>query len=87
MRPENESKVSTASRRATIGTLAVLTGLLTLHGCDSAGPIDQAAEHAAQQAKEPAAGMDGGTAAGPDPAAVQPGSAPAEAEKEDPPKP
>jgi hypothetical protein len=79
-----DTDVSAASRRAIIGTLAVLTGLLTLHGCDNAGPIDQAAEQAARQAQDNAVEQVDGTAAGPDPAATQPGSAPAEAEKEDP---
>lgn len=87
MRRRNETDTSTASRRATMGTLAVLAGLLTLYGCDNAGPIDQATEQAAQQAQDNAVERVDGTAAGPDPAATRPGSAPPEAEKEDPQKP
>lgn len=71
------------SRRATWGTLAVLTGLLTLYGCDNAGPIEQSA----QDLKENAVRMDDGTAAGPGPVETQPGSAPDQADKEDPPQP
>jgi len=87
MRRRNETDASTASRRATLGTLAVLAGLLTLYGCDNAGPVDQAAEQAAQPVQDNAVERVDGTAAGPDPAANQPGSAPAEAVKEDPQKP
>ena len=76
-----------APRRASWGTLAVLAGLLTLYGCDNVSPIDQAAEQAAPQAQDNAVERVDGTAAGPDPLAMQPGSAPAEAEKEDPQKP
>lgn len=78
---------SSLSRRAAWGTLAVLAGLLTLHGCDNVDPIDQAAEHATQQAKENAVEMDDGTAAGPGPVDTQPEPAPDQAGTEDPPQP
>ncbi|OJZ18523.1 MAG: hypothetical protein BGP21_14010 [Thiobacillus sp. 65-29] len=87
MRERNDADAFTASRRATLGTLAVLAGLLTLYGCDNAGPVDQAAEQAAQQVQDNAVERVDGTAAGPDPAANQPESAPVGTEKEDPQKP
>ncbi len=76
------------ARRAAIGTLATLAGLMMLYGCERPETVEPAAQQAvAQETKEHAVDVDDGTAAGPGPVDTTPGSAPDHAGKEDPPQP
>ncbi len=87
MGPREHSAAPGASRHATLGTLAALAGLLTLCGCDNVDPIEPAAEQAVQQTQDDAVEQVDGTAAGPEPATIQPEPAPARADEEDPQQP
>lgn len=83
-----ETRAPDYRRRATAGTLATLAGLMMLYGCDSADPVEQAAQEAVtQEMKESAVTEGDGTAAGPGPVEALPGSASDSAGTEDPQKP